>query len=130
MIERLVGHWRSRGSTVDGEEIAGTDVYEWFGPFLVHHVDVLMGSEPVRVLEMIGPVDGRNAWPMRAFDHGGGFGEMTLRVDGDGLLLDGASARSFVSFPSGRRMAARWERLVDDRWERWMDMEFTRDDAD
>lgn len=36
--------------------ITGTDSYQWLagGFFLVHHVDVLIGQQPVQALEFIG----------------------------------------------------------------------------
>jgi hypothetical protein len=132
VLDRFVGRWRSRGRTVDGVDIAGTDVYEWFpgGRFLVHHVDVSMGGTAVRVLEMIGPDDGSGAVPMRAFDNDGGYGEMRLTVRDDGAVVFGdAEARAPVTFgPTGATMAAHWERFADGSWSPWMDMEFTRRD--
>jgi hypothetical protein len=48
----LVGRWRSEGHVV-GEPsvpIEGTDIYEWLpgGFFLVHHVDVVVGTSRSR----------------------------------------------------------------------------------
>ena len=88
-LDRLVGRWRSRGRTVDGLDVAGTDVYEWFPGkgFLVHHVDVTMGDEHVRVLEMIGSDAPGGGWRMRAFDNQGGYGEMVATAAPDGRLI-------------------------------------------
>jgi hypothetical protein len=130
-LERLVGHWRSRGRTVDGLDVAGTDTYEWFpgNGFLVHHVDVTMGDEQVRVLEMIGGSAPDGGWRMRAFDNQGGYGEMVATAAPDGgLTFADPRARATVTFAGPDAMAAHWERLVDGRWEPWMDMEFTRQD--
>jgi hypothetical protein len=111
----FVGRWRSQGRTVatpaaSAVEIEGTDVYEWFpgGKFLVHHVDVLMGGVPVRVIELIGdpdPVVG-GALRMRSFDNDGGFNELRATVDADGVwtLTDGvAIGPRWCSVPTGRR---------------------------
>jgi hypothetical protein len=130
-LERLVGRWRSRGRTVDGLDVAGTDVYEWFpgNGFLVHHVDVTMGSERVRVLEMIGSDASGGGWLMRAFDNQGGYGEMVATAGPDGALtFADEGSRATVTFAGPTSMAAHWERLADGRWEPWMDMEFTRQD--
>ena len=128
-LDPLVGHWRSRGRTVDGLDVAGTDVYEWFPGkgFLVHHVDVTMGDERVRVLEMIGGAAPDGGWRMRAFDNQGGYAEMVATATPDGGLTFGdAQSRATVTFAGPDAMAAHWERLVNGRWEPWMDMEFTR----
>ncbi|GAB3477021.1 DUF1579 family protein [Amycolatopsis cihanbeyliensis] len=60
-LEAVVGRWRSKGRTVPTEtepsiEISGTDTYEWLdgGFFLVHHVDVRLGGERYRAIELIG----------------------------------------------------------------------------
>ena len=57
----LVGRWRSEGPVV-GEvpvPITGTDIYEWLpgGFFLLHHVDVVIGEQAVRAIELIGEYD-------------------------------------------------------------------------
>lgn len=141
-VEQLapfVGRWRSYGRTVatptaSAVEIEGTDVYEWFpgGKFLVHHVDVVMGGVPVRVIEVIGDPDPAvgGALRMRSFDNDGGFAEMRATVDADGVwtLTDGVASRSTVVFgPDGQTMTARWERATHEgTWEPWMVMTFTR----
>jgi len=56
-----VGRWRSEGPVV-GEvpvPITGTDIYEWLpgGFFLLHHVDVVIGEQAVRAIELIGEYD-------------------------------------------------------------------------
>ena len=57
----LVGRWRSEGYIV-GEvpiPITGTDIYEWLagGFCLLHHVDVVIGEQPVQAIELIGEYD-------------------------------------------------------------------------
>jgi len=39
--------------------ITGTDIYEWLpgGFFLLHHVDVVIGEQAVRAIELIGEYD-------------------------------------------------------------------------
>jgi hypothetical protein len=135
-LDVLTGAWRSRGRTVAAPgapavEIEGTDVYEWLpgGGFMVHTVDVRVGGEPVRVLELIGDFDG-GSYAMRAFDHAGTFSEMRATVDGTGRRWTFAddTTRAFLDVdPAGTTMSARWERLTDDGWTHWMDMSFTRE---
>ena len=58
-LHAIAGRWASSGQVLGDEpaEISGTDVYDVFpgGHFLVHHVDVTIGSEHVRVIEIIPP---------------------------------------------------------------------------
>jgi len=133
-LEPLVGRWRSSGRTVDGVRIAGTDTYEWFpgGGFLVHHVDVRMGEDRVRVIEMIGDPDpsAGGRLRMRAFDNHGGYGEMSASVDEAGVwtFADETTRSTLTVDPDGNRMAARWERSPDGvTWLDWMEMEFVRE---
>jgi hypothetical protein len=52
--------------------ITGTDIYEWLpgGFFLVHHVDVMIGEQPVQALELIGEYGpATDAFLARAYDN-------------------------------------------------------------
>ena len=105
----LVGRWRSEGHIVGDPAvpITGTDVYEWLagGFFLVHHVDVVIGDQQVRALELIGEYD-----PATDAFTGGGAVRSTLTIS-----------------PDRAGMTARWERSDDGAsWQPWMDMTFTR----
>jgi hypothetical protein len=133
-LDALTGAWRSRGRTVAAPDapavdIEGTDVYEWLpgGGFLKHTVDVRMGGDRIRVLELIGDFDGRS-YAMRAFDHGGTYSEMRATVDAAGrfTFADDSTRALLTVEPGGAAMSARWERLTGDGWSHWMDMSFTR----
>ncbi|MFI6815094.1 DUF1579 family protein [Nonomuraea sp. NPDC050328] len=134
-LDALVGHWRTAGRTVSGPAaaISGTDHYEWLAGehFLVHRADVVMGGEPVAVLELIGPYDpATGTYPMRAFDNQGAFTTMTASVDADGVwTFAGPAERATLTLAAdGSAMAAAWERTEDgSAWEPWMDMTFTRE---
>jgi hypothetical protein len=86
----LVGRWRSEGHIV-GEvpvPITGTDIYEWLpgGFFLVHHVDVVVGTQQVQALEVIGEYDpATDSFTGRAYDNLGNVTIMHARVDDDGV---------------------------------------------
>jgi hypothetical protein len=146
----LVGRWRSEGHIV-GEapvSIKGTDVYEWLpgGFFLVHHVDVMIGEQPVQAIEIIGEYDPTtDSFTARAYDNQGNVTIMRARVDDQGVWTftgggdiapaaqptsatgSGAVRSTLTVSPDGRRMAAKWERSDDGTtWQLWMDMTFTR----
>jgi Protein of unknown function (DUF1579) len=85
-----VGRWRTQGHLVGDPPvpIAGTDSYEWLagGLFLVHHVDVVIGQQPVQALELIGPYDpATDAFTARAYDNLGNLMVMRARVDDQGV---------------------------------------------
>jgi Protein of unknown function (DUF1579) len=72
----LVGRWRSEGHIVGDVPIpiTGTDIYEWLagGFFLVHHVDVVIGGQPVQAIELIGEYDPTtDSFTGRAYDNQG-----------------------------------------------------------
>jgi Protein of unknown function (DUF1579) len=146
----LVGRWRSEGYIVGDSPvpITGTDVYEWLagGFFLVHHVDVLIGEQPVQAIEVIGEHD-----PMtdsligRAYDNQGNVTILRATVDDKGVWTftgggdvaqvaqpssadQGGAVRSTLTVsPDGNSMMAKWERSDDgSKWVPWMDMTFTR----
>jgi hypothetical protein len=146
----LAGRWRSEGYIV-GENpipITGTDIYEWLpgGFFLVHHVDVMVGQQPVKAIELIGEYDpATGSYTGRAYDNRGDITVMRARVDERGVwtFTGGgdvaaaarpasagaeASVRSTLTVaPDGSGMTAKWERCDDGvTWQPWMDMTFTR----
>ena len=146
----LVGRWRSEGHIVGDPAvpITGTDIYEWLpgGFFLVHHVDVMIGEQPVQALELIGEYDpATDAFLARAYDNLGNVTVMRARVDDQGMWRftgggdvapvaqpssanAGGALRSTLTLSADNsRMTARWERSDDGAsWQPWMDMTFTR----
>jgi hypothetical protein len=132
----IIGRWRSSGTVLDNEgnavaRIAGTDVYTWLpgGHWVVHEVDVMMGDQPTRALELIGGRDeGTGGWQMHAFDTADAPGRMVLTSPEPGLLLlQGDGVRSWLQPQAGpTHMTTRWEREQDGEWVAWMDMRFDR----
>jgi Protein of unknown function (DUF1579) len=146
----LVGRWRSEGHIV-GEvpiPIIGTDIYEWLpgGFFLVHHVDVMIGKQPVQAIELIGEYDqATDSFTGRAYDNQGNITIMRAKVDGAGVWTftgdsdvapvagsssadaSGAVRSTLTVGPDKGSMTAIWERSDDGvMWQRWMDMTFSR----
>jgi Protein of unknown function (DUF1579) len=146
----LVGRWRSEGHVIADPPvpITGTDIYEWLPGefFLVHHVDVVVGDQPVQALEIIGEYDpATDSFACRAYDNEGSVTLMRARVDDQGVWTfsgggDVAQAalpesaaqpgavRSTLTVSADRNtMTAMWERTDDQSvWQRWMDMTSTR----
>jgi hypothetical protein len=146
----LVGRWRSEGHIVGDPPvpITGTDTYEWLagGFFLVHHVDVVVGDQPVQAIEIIGEHDpSTDSLTARAFDNEGRVTVMRASVDEDGVWRftggadvaaaaqptaadpRGAVRSTLMVSADGTGMTARWERSDDGAtWQPWMSMTFTR----
>jgi hypothetical protein len=146
-LATVAGRWRTTGHVV-GEPpipVRGTDTYEVFagGHFLVHHVDVMVGDQPVRAIEIIGERDG-DAFLARSFDCEGNVEVMRLTVDDAGVFHfsgsgdvapaarpgDSATVRVRSTLTVGaerQTMSARWERSADGMtWQHWMDITFER----
>jgi hypothetical protein len=143
----VAGRWRTSGHVI-GEpnvRVAGTDAYELFagGYFLVHHVDVTVGDQPVRAIEVIGEPDGHGGYLARSFDSNGNVELMHLTIGDDGVFrFAGGGEIAPAAQPTGapiarvraaltvandrRSMSARWERSDDGtNWQHWMEIHFT-----
>lgn len=119
-LDVLVGKWQSEGETIASKDepavkIKGTDNYEWFHGdyFLIHHADVSMGDEQVKVIEVIGGYDSSSrTYPMRSFDNQGNFQTMQASVDEQGVWkFTGEKIRTtLVVADDGKTMTAKWGR--------------------
>jgi hypothetical protein len=146
-LAAIAGRWRTSGHIIGDENITvvGTDIYEALrgGYFLVHHVDVTVGDQPVRAIEVIGEPDGQGGYLARSFDSEGNAEIMRLTIDDDGVFHFTGSAdiapvaqptetptarvRSTLTIARDREsMTALWERSDDGTtWHPWMDIQFT-----
>lgn len=147
----IAGRWETSGHVI-GEPpipVVGTDIYEVLagGYFIVHHVDVTVGEQPVRAIEIIGEPDaGGGGYLARSFDSEGNAELMLVTIDEDGVFhfaggpdiaptaqptdAPTARVRSTLTVAEDRRsMTALWERSEDGTtWHRWMDISFARSD--
>jgi hypothetical protein len=108
----LVGQWRSEGHIVGDPPvpITGTDSYEWLpgGFFLVHHVDVKIGKQPVQALELIGPYDpATDSYTARAYDNLGNITLMQAKVDEQGVWTFTGGDVAAVARPAAAEGAER-----------------------
>ena len=135
-LNPLVGQWRSEGevlatSTTPAIRISGTDIHEWVcdGKFLLHRVEVIMGNETVKVIEMIGYEPEADRYPMRSFDNKGNFTTMYSVVDEDGVWkIYAEGMRSTLTIDKDRKtMKAYWKQSADGvAWNDWMEMRFRK----
>jgi hypothetical protein len=145
----IAGDWATSGHVAGDPPVpvAGSDVYEVLpgGYFVVHHVDVTVGAQEVRAIEIIGERASRDdIFLARSYDNEGHTEVMTLTVDDEGVFhfsggpeiapaaqpanAPTARVRSTLRIgPDGNSMTALWERSQDGTsWDPWMDMTFTR----
>jgi hypothetical protein len=134
-LEFLIGTWKTEGQvrpedTNPGTIFTGTDTYEWIldKNFILHKVNVVMGNEKIEALEIIGGLDVKGkTYKMRSFDNSGGFTEMDAHIDVKGILhLVGSNMRSQLVRKNQNILIAHWERLVNDEWVPWMDLQLTK----
>jgi hypothetical protein len=147
----IAGRWATDGHVIADTPVpvTGFDTYEILsgGHFLVHHVDVQVGDQPVRAIEIIGEPDpASGGFLARSFDNMGSCEVMRVAVDPDGVFRftggpDVAPAarpaygittrvRSTLTVAAGGgSMTALWERSGDgSTWEPWMRISFTQCD--
>ena len=130
-LHAIAGRWITSGHVI-GEPtipVVGTDIYEVLagGHFLVHHVDVTVGEQPVRAIEIIGEPDGAGGVLARSFDNEGNAELMHVTIDDSGIFhfaggpeiapvarpadAPTAQVRSTLTIAEDRRsMTALWER--------------------
>jgi hypothetical protein len=148
-LSTIAGRWRTSGYVVGDPRVPmkGTDHYEVLpgGHFLVHHVDVTVGGQEVRAIEVIGEHDpDSDAYLARSFDSEGNAEVMKLQIDDDGVFrftggadvaraaqpgdAPTAQVRSTLTVSEDRAsMHALWERSENGiDWEPWMDITFAR----
>jgi hypothetical protein len=147
----IAGHWVTVGFVFGDPPVpvVGTDNYDVLpgGHFLVHHVDVTVGAQEVRAIEIIGELDPEgDGYLARSFDDHGNAEVMHLTIDADGTFHFNGGAdiapagqpsnasvtrvRSTLTVSDDRgAMKAFWERSADGTsWDPWMDVSFTRAD--
>ena len=148
-LHAIAGRWKTAGHMIGDPRVrvVGTDTYEVLpgGYFMVHHVDVTIGEQPVRAIEVIGESDAAGGgYVARSFDSEGNAELMRVTIDEDGVFhfaggpdiaaaaqpTDASTARvrSTLAVAEDRRsMSALWERSEDGiTWHPWMDISFTR----
>ena len=134
-LDRLVGKWKTEGKTratpsKPSVRICGTDIYEWLpgGFFLIHRVNVCMGDEEVKSVEVIGYDDSVQTYPMHSFDNKGNYDLSQASVHNSTLIITGKSIRfTGVFSDNGDTITGTWEILTDSsNWSPWMDLKLTR----
>lgn len=131
----FVGNWTTQGRTrttpsAPAAEIVGTDTYEWLegGYFLVHRVDVRLGAEEVKALEIITYDASSDTYRTHAFDSQGNYSTYQATVhDGAWTFMSKTERATVVPSDAGDAMTITWERSTDGlSWLPWMEMTLTK----
>jgi hypothetical protein len=149
-LQAIAGRWKTSGHVIGEPRIPvlGTDIYDVLagGYFLVHHVDVTVGEQPVRAIEVIGEPAPGGGYLARSFDSEGNAELMRVTIDESCVFhFEGGPDVAPAAQPSGasttrvrstltlaedrHAMTALWERSEDGvNWQPWMDIAFTHSD--
>ncbi|MBC7827663.1 MAG: DUF1579 family protein [Chitinophagaceae bacterium] len=136
LLNVFAGRWNTEGKTRARDsstamKIKGTDTYEWLegGYFLVHYVDVKVGAEILKAIEIIGYDAEGNNYPTHSFDSQGNSGTYQASVHDGIWTFRGKSERATIVIgQDGDKMTAHWEQLTNSQdWVPWMDIELTKE---
>jgi hypothetical protein len=131
-LDTLIGTWRTTGRLASGEplDFEGTDSYEWFpgGSFLLHHVDVTMGGDAVKAIEIISYDEATGKYPMHHFDGSGKLQVSEGRFNGNGWTFSSFTERgSFTFSEDGNVLSGTWEKLSEKKvWEPWLHVQLKK----
>jgi hypothetical protein len=132
----LIGRWHTKGEILQGasaasKDIRGMDTYEWVsgGLFILHRVDVFMGTERTEAIEIIGYDENRKSYFMKSFDSQGASPVMYATLEKAGVLKfgDNKMKSMLTANKDGSRMTAKWELSENGKtWKPWMNIQFDK----
>lgn len=134
-LEAFTGRWSTSGRvlatpTTSALEIKGFDTYEWLagGFFLVHKVDVMLGTDHEESLEIIGYDETTDVYPMHFFDNHGNSGLMEGKLVGDVWTFLSRTMRFTGRFSkAGNKLSGKWEQSADGaNWIAWMEINLSK----
>lgn len=129
-LQVFVGTWKTEGETRAGDKISGTDSYEWFpgGHFLQHHINVQMGGQQVKGLEMIGYDPATGKYPMHFYDNQGNNTVSQATEHNGAWTFTGEKERGTFTFSeNGNVLSGTWEGSENGKdWAPIMDVKLTK----
>ena len=116
-LQPFIGLWKTTGEIYSAagnepESIYGTDVYEWLpgGFFMLHRVNVLMGTKQSQSLEIIGFDEVWQVFTIHSFDDQGNETRMIARLQNGAWIFDGDNLRFNGCYnKDGPTLAGNWE---------------------
>jgi hypothetical protein len=132
-LKFLIGTWHTSGEILNSPSqssavIHGMDTYEWIsaGHFILHRVDVLMGSVRTEVIEIIGYDEANGKYFMTSYDNAGAVVTMAATIEKAGVLkIESDKMRAVLFVNKNGSMSAKWD-LLDKKWVPWMKIKLTQ----
>lgn len=127
----LIGKWHTQGEILNAvpqsRTIRGMDSYEWVsgGAFILHRVDVFMGTKRMEAIELIGYDESHKTYFMKSFDSDGEAPLMFAKLKKSGVFEFGDKKMRSTLTPSksGSSMSAKWEVAEGGKhWKPWMEI--------
>jgi hypothetical protein len=130
----LIGTWRTEGKVlpdgnIPGTSINGTDSYEWVldHHFILHKVDVVIGTTRVEALEFISPDPEKGVYRLRSFENRGEFAEMKAWLVQGTFHISANNMQAHLAVKDSGHLDVRWERSEDGLvWKPWMELRLTK----
>jgi hypothetical protein len=135
LLNDFAGKWKTTGVIipVNGNPevfVHGYDSYEWWpgGFFLLHRVDVFVGTDRNETIEIISYDSSTNSYRMQFFDNKGTQGLMTARFDNDIWRYQGETLRFKGGFNENKTVfSGTWEQSDGRNWCQFMDIRLEKE---
>jgi hypothetical protein len=134
-FDLFLGTWRTRGQIRAADDhpaidVSGTDSYELLvgNSIILHRVDVMIGGDQVRSVEIIGPDKSNGDYFMHSYDANGDAGIMQAKLEDNIWTFQGKTERFTGGFSENNTVfSGLWERSGDGvTWLPWMDIHLER----
>jgi len=134
LLDPFIGKWNTVGSikTDQGKpdiEIQGTDTYEWVagGAFVLHTVNVMIGSDRKESIEVIGFDTRSNRYPMHSYGNSGEMAEMYAEFSNGRIHFLSENLRFTGSFSDDQKiLSGIWEQRKEGDWKPFMDIKLSK----
>jgi hypothetical protein len=127
LLNAYAGSWKTIGSMCDGTKVKGKDVYEWVDGqfFMVHSVDVKMGSTQVKSIEIIHYDELEDVFRSQSFDNEGNISISAKKIDGSHINIETDNQRFNGEFNQNEIVGV-WEQYQEGCWKKWMDIKLIK----
>ncbi|MDN3588866.1 hypothetical protein QWY86_19465 [Pedobacter aquatilis] len=124
-LSPIIGRWKTSGKTIDEKDIKGTDIYEWMDgfKFIIHTVDILIGDERLKSMEIIGQGEHENEFTSYSFDNNGSVNIAVMHIKNNRITIVSERERFKGEIRAkGNIIEGKWEHSNDTDWKFLMDI--------
>lgn len=129
-LSPFIGRWKTSGKTVNGKKVIGKDTYEWMDgfKFVIHTVDVLIGDEHVKSMEIIGQGEHKNEFTSYAFDNSGSTNISVIHFKNNQITIVSERERfKGEIIAMGKIIEGKWEQPTETDWKFLMDIRLEKE---